>query len=678
VPRGRPAGPPGPAGPLALILLLAAAAWLHAPALRLPFFADDYLFLDQVRDRALPAVLTAPDPLGNFFRPVGRQLWFWTLSHAGGESPLVFHLANLLVFLLIVALVFLLAQRLAGTAAALVAGGLLAVHYAADVPVRWASGGQDLLAVAAALGALLLHVKGRSRAAGAMLLVGLLSKETVLFTPVVAILLGRREGEPWSRAARRAWPLFAATAAWAALWLAMTARVGGAGALVERDAVGVAAALAHFGQAFTGIEWPGLHMPSPEDIGTWGPLVLVIGVLAMWVPRAKEEAGASGRTPAIAGGVAWALLGALPVAAVASAWSAYYYLFAVCGAALALGAALSRTPPGVAVAAVALLGVTTQVGRGIEEFATAERIWNTQSRVNRFYVDRSMRYVGRYLDDMKSQQPQLPPQSTVFFSGIPGFVAWQAADGPLVRWAYRDSSLRSYYLSALTVARVHRGPAFFFTAAGDSLTEIPPESVLFSNIGMIMLLDGNVDVARDAWALHVAEHPDDGATTYWLGMLEAISGDSTGVRRLQSIGVSLASGPTPEIDAALKAVAAGDTSLAWRICFNGVARHGADPNVHALFSDLSMARVDTEGMGIFEAWLVYRMAPDHPAAMRRWAGVLVQMNRFDRGAELFERYLAAGGEDAETNASVRRWLGDVKRRMKGGDLAGEGLRRSMR
>ena len=74
--RGSPSAP-GPAFPAlapvgALALVLVAGAWLQISALRLPFFADDYLFLDQIRGRSLWAALTSPDPLRNFWRPVGR------------------------------------------------------------------------------------------------------------------------------------------------------------------------------------------------------------------------------------------------------------------------------------------------------------------------------------------------------------------------------------------------------------------------------------------------------------------------------------------------------------------------------------------------------------------------------------------------------------------------------
>jgi hypothetical protein len=371
------------------------------------------------------------------------------------------------------------------------------------------------------------------------------------------------------------------------------------------------------------------------------------------------------------------LFGALPVAAAATAWSAYYYLFAVCGAALALGAWLARRPPAVAVGAVIALGVGTHVGRHLAEFATAERLTNTQSRVNRFYIDRSMRVVGRYLEDLKGARPELPPRSTVFFSGLPSFVAWQAADGPLVRWAYRDSSLRSYYLTALTIERVRRGPAFFFVAMGDSLAEVSAEGMSYLEVGIRLLLDGKEAAARDAWTLHLEAQPGDMKVRYWLGMMDALAGDPAGLRGLEAAGVALQPGPTPEIDAARRALAAGDTTLAWQISLDGVAAHGADPRIHALLADLSLARVKSEALGVFEAWLVHRMAPEDLPSMRRWAGVLVTMQRYERGVELFERYLAAGGESAETNALVRRWLDATRRRLKGGDLAGEGLRVGM-
>jgi len=105
-----------------LLLLLLSAVALHGSALRKPFFADDYFFLEQARGQSLPAALGSPDPLGNFLRPVGRQLYFWTLSRVGGETPTVFHVANLALFLASLVLVYLLVRRLGAARPAAVGG----------------------------------------------------------------------------------------------------------------------------------------------------------------------------------------------------------------------------------------------------------------------------------------------------------------------------------------------------------------------------------------------------------------------------------------------------------------------------------------------------------------------------------------------------------------------------
>src|ERR1051325_7059049 len=139
--------------PFALGVLAAAVAAIltHAASLTAPFFADDWLFLDQV--------LASPDPLGNYFRPLGRQVWFWLLVHVGGERPLVFHVANLACLVAAVVLLALLARRIAGPFAGVVAAAYLAVHYAADVPVLWVSGSQELLSLALGLAALNAYVR---------------------------------------------------------------------------------------------------------------------------------------------------------------------------------------------------------------------------------------------------------------------------------------------------------------------------------------------------------------------------------------------------------------------------------------------------------------------------------------------------------------------------------------
>src|SRR5205814_4283390 len=108
-----------------------------------PFFADDYLFLDQVRNRPFLAALVSPDPIGTFFRPIGRQAWFRLAGHASGQSPALFHAIDLSVFLVAITLLYRLVRRVAAPPAAIVAAAFLALHAAADVPLGWRSRRQD-------------------------------------------------------------------------------------------------------------------------------------------------------------------------------------------------------------------------------------------------------------------------------------------------------------------------------------------------------------------------------------------------------------------------------------------------------------------------------------------------------------------------------------------------------
>src|SRR5882672_1228417 len=95
----------------ALALIAAAAFVLHPGALGRPFYGDDFQFLDQVRDHSLWRTLTSIDPLGNYFRPLSRQLLFWIVARASGESPLAFHLVNAGLWLAVLIVLFTLIRR---------------------------------------------------------------------------------------------------------------------------------------------------------------------------------------------------------------------------------------------------------------------------------------------------------------------------------------------------------------------------------------------------------------------------------------------------------------------------------------------------------------------------------------------------------------------------------------
>jgi hypothetical protein len=664
-----------------LALVLSGGFLLQFVALRSPFFADDYLFLQQVRDRSLPAALASPDPIGNFARPVGRQLHFWWLSQVSGESPFAFHLANLILFLGAIALLFALTRRMAGARAATIASAFVALHYAADVPLRWASGSQDLLAIVGALATLWLFLRGQVWAAAAVFLAALLSKETVALTPVIAMLAGRRAGESWRASVMRAWPLALALGLAVMAWVGLAVYRTGSSAPVQVNISGAFAALVHLVQVSVGFEWRSgesarfLRTPPP-----WVPLAL--SAVAVWfaLPKRRREQGdvtPPGVAPVVVG-LAWALVGALPIAAVASIWSAYYYLFALCGVGLALGAWGSRLPAVPAIALVVLLAWGSQNGRQLDEFATGAGAWTAQSHVNRFYLDRAMGRVSRYVAALRAARPTLPPRSTLFFTGLPGFLGFQTADGPLVRWAYRDSSLRSYFLYEFTGERYRRGPAFFFSVAEDSLREEPMSRRLFRDIAFNALQNGQDAGAFEALSVGLEADSTDSNTRYWMAWVSWARGDSAGARRqLRAGGFRAERGPTPEVATALERVAQRDTLGALRTLSLAVVGHALDPETHAMLAGVLVDVPSNLESATIEAYAARVLAPGEARNWWRWGYVQYRANRFVQAVPTLERYLAMPGRDPDDEADARRLLEILRGALPGGALVQGDLRQGM-
>jgi hypothetical protein len=703
---------------LGFILILLATLWLYLPALRTPFFADDYLFLDQVRERSLLEALATPDPLSNFYRPVSRQFFFWCVSRASGESPFVFHAVNLGFLLLVLCLMFLVARRLAGAHAGITATALLALHYTADVPVRWASGSQELLAVAGTLAAFHFHLGGRRVLAAIAMTLAALSKEVVLLAPIIIAVADHRPNERWVATARRAWPLGLAVALWGAVWLLMPQRYSQVETEVELHPWGPVATLIHLVQVVLGFETRKGELGRLPTV--WPPLVplaLACGAVALsawWGARARATRPHDERPPALGAvenprtsrgaqarnkprgvdappsrkrkwsyavwhpvrvGMLWALLGSVPVIAVAILWSAYYYLFAMCGVALALGAWLARRPIGWTFMALVVLAWGSESARQLQEFATPRSPWTEQSHINRFYIERATRYVERYLEDLKRMHPSLPQGATLFFAGLKGNIAFQVADGPLVRWAYRDSSLRSYYLNSFTLEKASRGPTLFFIGRQDSLGEIHHDQDLYTGIAFSMIVNDWPAGARDALTLALRRNPAGQRENYWMAWVQAALGDMHGARvSLRRAQITPDPGPSTGVPLAMAALVSGDTVAATRIMREEVARHGLDPAPHALLADLYLVANPDDPSGPIEAYATRILAPREPLAWRRWGAVQLHRERYLEALASFDRYFALAGESGRRDAEAQRWVANVRSILPGGDVAPEGQR----
>jgi hypothetical protein len=381
------------------------------------------------------------------------------------------------------------------------------------------------------------------------------------------------------------------------------------------------------------------------------------------------------RRHAIVTGSVWALLATLPVIAVGVLWSAYYFLFAMCGVAIALGAWLSSRPRGWAIAALALLAWGSHSARHIQEFAAPRSPWTEMSHINKHYIERSTHYVERYLEDLRRVKPDLPDQSTLFWAGLKSNIAFQVADGPLMRWAYRDTSVRSYYLNDFTLAKARRGPCFFFVGQNDSLREMEGGDDFYDRIAFSMLVNEWPPGARDALTIQLERHPDDMQGRYWKAWCEWALGDTTTAKAtLESAGFATVRDPAPETAEARVRAQRGEVAPALAVMLDAVRRHALDPTAHALLADLWLIAEPDAPHGAVEAFAARTLAPDDGVAWRRWATVQMHRRRYLEALNSFDRYFKLAGVAGQNDAEAKQWVENIRQSLPGGNVAPEAIR----
>jgi len=371
------------AGLLAVTLGLIAAALLalHGVVLRWPFLSDDYLFLSASRSWHDLAHAAAKTP--NYFRPLGRELYFFTGYHLAGSRPLAFHLVNFTILVATLVMVMAIGRHLAGLRAGVLAAAVYAVLYPHRVTMAWVSCAQDLMATALASLAVLAHLRGRAVLAAGAYLAGLFAKESIVPLPLVLVIDGAWRwlgpmsfGTRLGGAIRRTAPMWSAAAIWALVVFALRAarRAGAAGA-------GVAVADVTFDPRLLGeglrssllacvsLEqpWALLGAALARVRVPWVALTLLAAVAVIAHTLIASATPALTRTPqrgqvsrAVRLGVVWVLAGAVPVALASHHFSAYYVSFMAVGFALAVGTWLARGPMPVTMVAftgAAILGV---------------------------------------------------------------------------------------------------------------------------------------------------------------------------------------------------------------------------------------------------------------------------------------------------------------------------------
>ncbi len=430
-------------GGLALLVLL----WTCRGYPRGIPVADDYSFLAWRAFHPLDLF----DSMGAtyYWRPLSRQLYFSVFGRTLLEAPWIAAFAHAGMLLLTYAALWRIARR--GFSAPIATA--IAVFPLLSEPARallaWPSGAQHLLA--GMFAALALHEAFAARAITALLFAGLgmLSHESgalaLCAVPAIAGWQRYRAGNEASSDARRMTRHVAAAMIGAlaigALWVFgyRTAQVHGV-ALPPRAPEGLSLLrLADLGSR---------AIPAALDLEDLAPVarttlsigyVLIAALALMCVialpARRRVRALTFG-----AAGLAWFVLGALPLSQLLPDWNAWRAWLPTLGLGLGLGAALASLHPGLAIGFAGLrLVALVFASPGPAMVAIAAPA--TPSHMSYRRLVRLQRTVESTRQAMLAMHPALPRDAAVRFWNLPRLAEVGFQEHAALRVWYRDSTL---------------------------------------------------------------------------------------------------------------------------------------------------------------------------------------------------------------------------------------------
>ena len=508
-----------------LALLVAALSSLYLDALRTGFLNDDYLFLEEAKQHSLLQSISSLGPLGNFFRPLSRQVYFEVLSPLADGRPLVFHLVNFALFLGALALVADLLRVFLP-----LPGVLAGTLYFATLPFQrvnltWVSCSQDLLALFFSLGALALFRRGRHGWAAVAYLLAVFSKESAL--PLPLVLAGWMlwiEPRPAERSglASLGWRL-APCGMVAALWTGVTWWVRArepAAASLDFGPEHFAAGYVHGFQSLLGLDHPAGFLRGLMRPGTPSIALLFLAPIALAL-RGPATADARSPRPALGFAALWLLAFGIVTGPVVVHWSSYYYTLFGVGGALLVGVAATRLRP------IGWLVLSTGVlwwhagATNTRAFAVVERPWVWTSHLTSFYFQRAASLTDSMGRQLLRLEPRPEPRSRFFFSTLPPWAGFQMGNGAQVRALYRDATIESYFYSQFSESTAADRPCHFYYWDGRALVPLyPGDRDPFFQVGSDLLAIDRLEGARHAFrrGLAAGEGPID--HLYWLGWTE--------------------------------------------------------------------------------------------------------------------------------------------------------------
>ena len=198
---------------IAAALVAAAAVAAYGNSIANGFVWDDAVILGAARHSTFAGAFLSADEVASYYRPLTRASFVLDFHLAGGR-PGWFHAVGIALHAANAALLFLLARKVSrGTAPAIVAAVVFAVHPLGSEAVNFISARNNLLALLFMLAAILLFIAGRDRRSALAFFLGLLSKEpAVMVLPLLALV-----AIPERSSLRRLSPHLIALAAYAVL-----------------------------------------------------------------------------------------------------------------------------------------------------------------------------------------------------------------------------------------------------------------------------------------------------------------------------------------------------------------------------------------------------------------------------------------------------------------------------
>jgi hypothetical protein len=368
--------PPRRLGELRLSILglagcLALVAWVQRHALLSFFGPDDLIHLEQ----AVGLRPTLPTPL----RYLTQVLYFRTMVHVVGLNPLAFHAIGLLVHLLVLCALYALfratgfVRGVALTAVALF--GMMLLHV---VLLSAAVGINDETALLFALVGLLLTARGQRVLGGLTYALSLFCKESVFFLPYA--LLVQRQRIALRATLARMWLVIVITLSFAVISIALRARgLAPAGAAYSFQ---IGSNVFHNLMTYSVWSIDLLH-PNPDLVSSFNttawhvglPLYLAIGLLYWRLPSERF---------AIRFGMAWWLLGLLPVLGLEFQTYRHYLYPALPGLALVAASLMVRFVS----SAVVVVAATAKRRAAIAALILAVLVVSYAARANRLITRR--------------------------------------------------------------------------------------------------------------------------------------------------------------------------------------------------------------------------------------------------------------------------------------------------